>query len=306
MSLVIAPTIGRRVWYWPSQEDFLSPQYEVNMGSLNANQAFDAGVIFVHNERTVNLLVTDHLGHSHARGSVELWQGDMDRPSGAYCEWMPFQKGQAKADAVTAADLKKAISEVYTNVGNILIEEFSKAKAEMDAARAVTESTTNKVNAAWRDMSMPELAKLLETEAERPNRATITRSRVCGVDCTPTSVTCNNYCGRDPKAPMANAPATYEVPAAPQAKNAFGVPLPSDDDTTYSTFGAALSALKAGGKVARTGWNGKGMWVKLQTPDANSKMSLPYFYLSYSMPGDRVPWVPSITDCLAEDWVLVP
>lgn len=36
-------------------------------------------------------------------------------------------------------------------------------------------------------------------------------------------------------------------------------------------FGTALQELKRGNKVARSGWNGKGLWVELQTPDANSR-----------------------------------
>lgn len=76
------------------------------------------------------------------------------------------------------------------------------------------------------------------------------------------------------------------------------------------TFVEALAALKDGKKAARMGWNGKGMWVEIQRPDANSKMSLPYLYLSYPMdsqwtPGACVPWIASQTDILAEDWTIV-
>ena len=72
-------------------------------------------------------------------------------------------------------------------------------------------------------------------------------------------------------------------------------------------FGAALQELKRGNKVARSGWNGKGLWVELQTPDEHSKMTLPYLYLNYptdaqNTPGARVPWLASQTDILAEDW----
>jgi len=75
-------------------------------------------------------------------------------------------------------------------------------------------------------------------------------------------------------------------------------------------FGDAIAALKAGGKVARSGWNGKGLWVELQVPDAHSKMTLPYLYLNYptdavNTPGARVPWLASQTDILAEDWEVV-
>lgn len=68
------------------------------------------------------------------------------------------------------------------------------------------------------------------------------------------------------------------------------------------TFGEALETLKAGGRVSRTGWNGKGMWLELQRPDAHSKMTLPYIYM-YTARGDLVPWLASQTDLLADDWL---
>lgn len=78
-------------------------------------------------------------------------------------------------------------------------------------------------------------------------------------------------------------------------------------------FGHALAALKAGSKVARTGWNGKGLSIELQTPDENSKMTLPYLFMNYpatpaseTAPANhinaKVPWLASQTDILAEDW----
>lgn len=75
-------------------------------------------------------------------------------------------------------------------------------------------------------------------------------------------------------------------------------------------FGKALAALKSGRKIQRTGWNGRGLWLELQTPDAHSKMTLPYVYICYpscaqNTPGARVPWLASQTDMLAEDWIEV-
>ncbi len=66
-------------------------------------------------------------------------------------------------------------------------------------------------------------------------------------------------------------------------------------------FGAALNWLKEGNRLARDGWNGKGMWIALQRPDENSKMSLPYLYMK-TVDGKLVPWLASQTDILAEDW----
>lgn len=72
-------------------------------------------------------------------------------------------------------------------------------------------------------------------------------------------------------------------------------------------FGDALVALKAGRRVAREGWNGKGMWLEHYKPQ--HAVDLPYIRMSYPVGGKaypqgaRVPWLASQTDMLAEDWV---
>ena len=55
------------------------------------------------------------------------------------------------------------------------------------------------------------------------------------------------------------------------------------------TFGDALHHLKSGRKVQRTGWNGKGLWLELQEPDAHSKMTLPYIFMSYPADAANTP-----------------
>lgn len=69
-------------------------------------------------------------------------------------------------------------------------------------------------------------------------------------------------------------------------------------------FGTALTLLKSGFRVARRGWNGKNMWIALQVPDSNSKMTLPYLFMK-TADDQLVPWLASQTDILAEDWVIV-
>ena len=69
-------------------------------------------------------------------------------------------------------------------------------------------------------------------------------------------------------------------------------------------FGKAIEEMKAGKRVARAGWNGKGMFVTLQKPDEHSKMRKPYIYMS-PVDGELVPWVASQSDMLAEDWFIV-
>lgn len=66
-------------------------------------------------------------------------------------------------------------------------------------------------------------------------------------------------------------------------------------------FGSAIKSLKEGKRVLRKGWNGKGMWLALQVPDAHSKMSLPYIYMK-TADDKLVPWLASQTDVLCEDW----
>lgn len=69
-------------------------------------------------------------------------------------------------------------------------------------------------------------------------------------------------------------------------------------------FSIALKYLKAGYKVSREGWNGNGMFIEAQFPDKHSKMSLPYIYIK-NADDELVPWVASIGDLFAEDWVTI-
>lgn len=73
-------------------------------------------------------------------------------------------------------------------------------------------------------------------------------------------------------------------------------------------FGEAIAALKDGKRVARSGWNGKGMWLSLvkasewSAPGIENR--LPWIGMETAT-GDFVPWLASQTDMLAEDWSLV-
>ena len=84
-------------------------------------------------------------------------------------------------------------------------------------------------------------------------------------------------------------------------------------------FGDALLLLKLGQKVARIGWNGKGMFVFL-VPGSTFKVNRPPLLGIYpegteinyrphidikNVDGSIATWVPSITDLMAEDWAIV-
>jgi hypothetical protein len=93
---------------------------------------------------------------------------------------------------------------------------------------------------------------------------------------------------------------------------------------TQMTFGLAIEALRKGEKVARAGWNGKGMWLILVpgTPAVNFVEGSPYHKAGLTS-GEILPhidmyttnaqgrramlpgWLASQSDMLAEDWVIV-
>lgn len=77
--------------------------------------------------------------------------------------------------------------------------------------------------------------------------------------------------------------------------------LKKEDD--MNGIGWAVKELRDGRRVQRVGWNGKDMYLELQTPDSHSKMTLPYVYMK-TVQGDLVPWLCSQTDMLATDWQL--
>jgi len=81
-------------------------------------------------------------------------------------------------------------------------------------------------------------------------------------------------------------------------------------------FGQALEALKDGMRVSRSGWNGKGMFVYLVPANryiATTAVARQHFgedalvpynaYFAIKNVDDTVStWVPSVNDCLADDW----
>lgn len=89
-------------------------------------------------------------------------------------------------------------------------------------------------------------------------------------------------------------------------------------EAVFMNFGDALQVLKAGGRVRRAGWNGKGMWLVL-VPSSNvsARAGTPYGNAlgegagvtinphidMMTATGEMQPgWLASQTDMLAEDW----
>lgn len=78
-------------------------------------------------------------------------------------------------------------------------------------------------------------------------------------------------------------------------------------------FSKALDLLKDGARVARSGWNGKGMWVYLVDGTEYSihcwsategENNMPFIAMK-TADIKVVPWLASQTDLLAEDWVKI-
>ena len=69
-------------------------------------------------------------------------------------------------------------------------------------------------------------------------------------------------------------------------------------------IGAAVEALQDGYSVKRVGWNGPDQSLELQSPDENSNMTLPYIFIN-TVDKEKVPWLASQTDILADDWTIL-
>lgn len=96
------------------------------------------------------------------------------------------------------------------------------------------------------------------------------------------------------------------------------------------SFGHAIEAMKAGHKVARAGWNGKGMFIVLMPPlylppfstaDTSRKVNdrtakwigedapldcQPYFAMYTALKQWQPGWLASQADMLANDWQVLP
>ena len=72
--------------------------------------------------------------------------------------------------------------------------------------------------------------------------------------------------------------------------------------TPTFNFGEALKYLKRGMKVTKQSWHKSGMYLELQVPDAHSKITAPYIYITIDGTY-RIPWHPSQADALEEDWM---
>lgn len=80
----------------------------------------------------------------------------------------------------------------------------------------------------------------------------------------------------------------------------------SDERVRVMDIGGAVEAMRCGRRVARAGWNGRGMYIYL-VPGAYKAVghNIAPFVMMHPAAGDEVPWLCSQTDLLAQDWMEV-
>lgn len=87
---MIKPTIGRVVWF-----------YRAGLQQKSEGiQPMSAQIAYVHTDSMINIGYFDHNGMACAYTSVPLVQDGEAPPEGSFpfCEWMPYQIGQAKKE----------------------------------------------------------------------------------------------------------------------------------------------------------------------------------------------------------------
>ena len=98
------------------------------------------------------------------------------------------------------------------------------------------------------------------------------------------------------------------------------------DPSKGLTFGQAIQAMKDGHRVARSGWNGKGMWVAMSPASTflpeHAKPGHAAYHVAQEKPNEPVRlcahidmkaadgslvigWLASQTDMLAVDWLVI-
>lgn len=112
---MIKPTVSRFVWYRPYTTpnvmvlDYAGKSQFDNGLPCVMGEPLPALITAVWGDDCVSVTVFDINGGSHGRPSIHLWHGEGERPTERrYCEWMPFQKGQATKTEEMEGRLREA------------------------------------------------------------------------------------------------------------------------------------------------------------------------------------------------------
>lgn len=310
---MIKPTIGRVVWLWPSAELQANPN--LNLAYRDKTVPLAATVAYVWSDRMVNLSAVDQNGKPFGLTRVTLLQGDETyNPMGNYCEWMPYQKGQAakvETPDFVVSGLLKAEAQIVADIAQAL-----------EAANSAAP-----VTAVTDDMVSRFLGWALPQDFNPDCFVSFDREKAKASASFPTGTNLLD-------AIQARAMLEHVLDSKPVGDYAgYGTTLntsstPVEPSLSPFDFGGALNVMRLGGRVARKGWNGKGMWVmtmagpaggstvnheKFWSPN-NAKFAKdqpdgavtvnPYFTIK-NTDNTISNWVPSTGDILALDWVTV-
>lgn len=137
---LIPPTVGRVVWFYPSRLTG-----EAGFAPASGTNPLAAVIAHVWSETLVNLAVFDANGKTHSRTSVKLIHEEIkgDWPTEDFCTWMPFQKGQAKAQDIARDSLPPAAD---AHIRNVLYCAIRDAMGELGELHP---GFNDHVNRAW-------------------------------------------------------------------------------------------------------------------------------------------------------------
>jgi hypothetical protein len=92
---MIQPTVGKRLWFWPTLAAPAHATYDLS------NQPLAATITHVNADGSVNISYLNRNGEVEARRTVYLWQPGAPRPGGSFCEYHPDDIAVAKVKIVT-------------------------------------------------------------------------------------------------------------------------------------------------------------------------------------------------------------
>lgn len=327
---IIIPTIGRVVWFHPAPKSG-----EAGFASHHESGVpYAAIVAHVWSAALVNLSVLDANGAAHSRTSVALIQEGDAVPDAAYCEWMPFQKGQAAKEANTrprirthredleqtaAHALASRVAEIGSNGARVghEVRQSLDALVNYGATAAEPAGATHASRVLYPAIrnAMEELSALHPGFNDHVNRAW---NYLHGAFWSEVPAPASALGLRDT---VASSNALLRLPVRDDHREEPAIAA------LHFDFGEAIRHLKAGRRVARAGWNGKGMWLSLSGPltgreiafenfwstnnseyarlNGGSAVVLPSISMKTVDGGILMGWLASQTDMLAEDWVVV-
>lgn len=166
----ITPTIGRKLWYFPSSYDTIEQGPD--------QQPLDATVCYVWPDGTVNLAVHDWHGYPWTRSRVNLVQEGGVPPSNAgYATWMPFQVAQAAKAVETVSSHGVLADGVLTarklaEAGIVATAQTGEPQTDQSAVetKAYPDGTVATGTAPLPDQSPAEQAAKQPAEAPAPSQ----------------------------------------------------------------------------------------------------------------------------------------